>query len=144
MGTLYNQDVAAWAQEQSQLLRSGRFSELDVEHIADEIDDVGRRQLRELANCMALLLCHLLRWQHPAAQRDHVLRKKLEAQRKEVNHLLNESPSLVTKMADVKWLDMVWSKAVALAVSDIGLDCFPENMPWSVSQVMKPDFYPDD
>ncbi|MEY3881055.1 MAG: hypothetical protein RIQ94_1851, partial [Pseudomonadota bacterium] len=37
----YNQDIVAWAQEQAGFIRAGRFDLLDIEHIADEIDDVG-------------------------------------------------------------------------------------------------------
>ena len=39
--TSYDQDVVAWAREQAALLRAGRFGEIDVEHIADEIEDVA-------------------------------------------------------------------------------------------------------
>src|SRR5260370_26527028 len=42
MGTTYEKDVVAWAKEQAQLLRSGQLSDLDVQHIAEEIEDVGK------------------------------------------------------------------------------------------------------
>ena len=38
-GTSYEKDVVAWANEQAALLRAGKFSALDIEHIADEIED---------------------------------------------------------------------------------------------------------
>jgi hypothetical protein len=44
MGTAYETDIVAWACEQAELLRSGNFSAIDVDHIADEIDDVGRSE----------------------------------------------------------------------------------------------------
>lgn len=46
MGTYYDHDVVAWAKEQAALLRAGRFSVLDVEHIAEEIEDVGKSEQR--------------------------------------------------------------------------------------------------
>jgi hypothetical protein len=51
--------VILWSQEQARLLRAGRFSELDIEHLADEIEDVGKSEKRELASRMAVLLAHL-------------------------------------------------------------------------------------
>lgn len=39
MGTRYEQDVVLWAKEQAALLRSGQLSALDIEHIAEEIED---------------------------------------------------------------------------------------------------------
>ncbi len=63
----YDQDVVAWSVEQARLLRAGRFDRLDIEHIADEIEDVGRSQARDLASRLAMLLAHWLRWEyHPA------------------------------------------------------------------------------
>ena len=61
--TRYEKDVVAWSREQAELLRAGRWAELDINHIADEIDDVGKSEQRELANRMAVLLAHLLKWQ---------------------------------------------------------------------------------
>ena len=40
----YDQDVMAWAAEQARLIRTGQFDQLDIEHIADEIDDVGKSE----------------------------------------------------------------------------------------------------
>ena len=38
----YQQDVIGWANEQARLIRAGRFDLLDLEHIAEEIEDVGK------------------------------------------------------------------------------------------------------
>lgn len=58
--TSYDQDIAAWATEQAALLRAGRFDALDIEHLADEIEDVGKSEQRELANRLTVLIAHLL------------------------------------------------------------------------------------
>ncbi|WP_367114716.1 DUF29 family protein [Thiohalocapsa sp.] len=34
---LYEHDYAAWAERTAELLRDGRFSELDVEHLIEEL-----------------------------------------------------------------------------------------------------------
>ena len=60
--TRYDKDVLLWSQEQARLLRARRFDELDIEHLADEIEDVGKSEKRELASRMAVLLAHLLKW----------------------------------------------------------------------------------
>ncbi|WP_419889840.1 DUF29 family protein [Malikia spinosa] len=56
----------------------------------------------------------------------------MKAQRKEVHYVLVESPSLAPKMQEPVWLDTVWARAVAQAVTETGLDCFPEECPWSI------------
>ncbi len=42
MSTAYEKDMVAWASEQAALPRAGDLSALDIEHIAAEIDDVGK------------------------------------------------------------------------------------------------------
>lgn len=128
----YDKDVNAWAQEQARLLRAGRFDLLDVEHVAAEIEDVGKSEQRELANRMAVLLAHLLKWQFQPERRGASWEKTIKAQRKEIGYTLDESPSLRPKLHEPRWLDMVWARAVAQAVNETGLDCFPEQCPWVV------------
>ena len=41
MGTPYEKDVVAWAMEQAALLRAGKLSAIDIEHIAEEIEGMA-------------------------------------------------------------------------------------------------------
>ena len=42
--TLYSQDFPQWTQEQIDSLRHGRWSELDVENLIEELEDLGRSE----------------------------------------------------------------------------------------------------
>lgn len=42
----YEDDVVAWAAEQAKLLREGQLEQLDIEHLAEEIEDVGKSEQR--------------------------------------------------------------------------------------------------
>lgn len=128
----YDKDINAWAVEQARLLRAGRFDLLDVEHVAGEIEDVGKSEQRELASRMSVLLAHLLKWQYQPERRGASWEKTIKAQRKEIAYALDESPSLVPKLNEVRWLDMVWARAVAQAVNETSLDCFPDQCPWAM------------
>jgi hypothetical protein len=128
----YEHDINAWANEQARLLRAGRFDLLDVEHIAGEIEDVGKSEQRELASRMVVLLAHLLKWAHQPDHRGASWQKTITAQRKEISYALEESPSLAPKLQEPRWLDMVWARAIAQAVNETGLDCFPEECPWAI------------
>ena len=52
--TLYERDFYAWANEQTALLRAGKLAEADLEHIAEEIESMGKTEKRELANRLAV------------------------------------------------------------------------------------------
>jgi len=56
---LYDRDIVAWAEEQAHLLRAGRLAELDIEHLAEEIEDLGKSEQRALASRLSVLLAHL-------------------------------------------------------------------------------------
>ena len=144
MGTNYETDVVAWANEQAGFVRSGRFDQLDLKHIAEEIEDVGKSEQRELASRMAVLLAHLLKWENQPARRSKSWQYTLTTQRKEVAYVISEAPSLRTKFSDERWLDIVWSKAKSQAESETGLDIetFPEVCPWPISDVLSEGWLP--
>jgi hypothetical protein len=139
----YEEDVVAWSVDQARLLRAGAFDQLDIAHIAEEIEDVGKSEQRELTSRMGVLIGHLLKWQYQPLRRGASWEKTIKAQRKELLYALDESPSLKTKLSDPRWIDVVWSKGVALAVSETGLDCFPETCDCSMSeQILNPAWWP--
>jgi hypothetical protein len=142
MGTAYEKDVVAWAMEQAALLRSGQLSALDIEHIAEEIEDVGKSEKRELASRMAVLLSHLLKWQHQPGRRGSSWTRTLKEQRKAIAAAIRQTPSLKASLSDPDWLAGVWADAVTKAVDETGLDNFPEDCPWSMEQVLTEEFFP--
>jgi hypothetical protein len=145
MGTRYEQDVVAWANEQAALLRAGKLTAIDVQHIAEEIEDVGKSEQRELASRMSVLLAHLLKWQFQPSRRSKSWQFTIRTQRKEVAYVLHEAPSLRSKFNDAAWLDIVWSKARSAASNETGLDldAFPESLPWPVDDVLSQEFHPE-
>ncbi len=139
----YDKDILAWSQEQAQLIRAGHFELIDVEHVAEEIEDVGKSEQREMINRMAVLLAHLLKWQYQPERRGASWEKTIKAQRKELAYHLDETPSLKPKLLEQRWLDMVWAKAVAQAVSETGLDCFPDECAWEMEEkILNPQWFP--
>ncbi len=142
MRTSYETDVVAWASEQARLIRAGRFDLLDLEHIAEEIEDVGKSEQRELANRMAVLLAHLLKWQHQPDRQGNSWARTIKEQRKGVLSRLDETPSLKSKLTETKWWDGVWADAVAQATDETGIDTLPEVCPWSEAEVLGEGWLP--
>ena len=94
----YESDIVAWANEQAALLRAGQFNMLDLEHIADEIEDVGKSERRELRSRMAVLLAHLLRRQYQEGFRSKSWQRTIKEQRRGIAGCLKETPSLKTDL----------------------------------------------
>jgi hypothetical protein len=139
----YDKDIIAWADEQAALLRAGRLGELDIEHLAEEIEDVGKSERRELASRMSLLLAHLLKWQYQPGRRGSSWARTIREQRRAIAGRLAETPSLKTSLSSPVWIDGVWADAVAKAADETGLTDFPEDCPWPMTEVLATEFLPD-
>ncbi|HEX4715608.1 MAG TPA: DUF29 domain-containing protein [Ktedonobacteraceae bacterium] len=95
MNNLYETDFAAWVGRNVELLRSGRFSEVDVENVAEEIESLGRRDRRELKNRIIEIIEHLLKITLlPDCDSVRGWRVSVVKQRAAIQDLLEESPSL--------------------------------------------------
>ncbi len=140
----YAEDVAAWAVEQARLLRAGQFDLIDIEHIADEIEDVGTSESRELASRMAVLLMHYLKWQFQPSLRTASWYNTAVLQRRMIERRLKRTPSLRTLLSDAEWLADVWDDARIQAVKEtgLGLDAFPEACPWALAEMMLDGWMP--
>jgi hypothetical protein len=145
MGATYQKDVVAWANEQAALLRAGKLSEIDIEHIAEEIEDVGKSEQRELASRMAVLLAHLLKWEFQPDMRSTSWRATIKTQRDRVQIRLQKTPSLAPMLTDADWIADMWADARTLASKEtgIGFAKFPEGCPWTLENAIGPDFWPD-
>ncbi|WP_448511827.1 DUF29 domain-containing protein [Photorhabdus laumondii] len=143
MGTRYETDVVAWANEQAALLRSGKLSQIDIENIAEEIEDVGKSEKRELASRLAALLAHLLKWQFQPGRHSSSWQRTIKEQRKSLLRRIDKTPSLKGYLADKEWLDDAWSDAVASTADETGLDVFPESCIWDMELILSQDFYPE-
>jgi hypothetical protein len=142
MSTAYEEDVAAWAQEQVALLRAGQWALLDVEHIAEEIEDMNISHRHQLAHRMAILMAHLLKWQYQPDQRGKSWINTMRTQREAIGKLLRKMPSLRHMLDDPEWEEEVWKDAVEIAGREAGLIDLPEARVWSLEQVLGLDYLP--
>lgn len=140
----YDEDVIAWANEQARLLRAGRFDLLDIEHLADEVEDVGKSELRELESRMAVLLTHLLKWQYQPERRGRSWEITIRNQRIGISRRLDRTPSLRSSLSDSQWWAEVWSDALIGFERETGkmLDDVPEQCPWILSEILDPYWLP--
>ena len=143
MGTLYEDDVIAWSEQQAALLRAGRWELLDRDNIAGEIEDVGHREKKELRSRFVVLLAHLLKWQFQPSHRGLSWVHTIRTQRAAIEDALDDCPSLQTLLDDPQWLEKTYRRATRDAEAQTQLRVFPAELPWYVGQVLSSDFWPD-
>jgi hypothetical protein len=140
---LYDQDFLAWTEQTAALLRGSRFAEIDVDHLAEEVDDMGKRDLREANGRLRVLLVHLLKWRHQPRKRSRSWRSTIVTQRQEIADLLQQSPSVRRKLS--AGLATTYSAAVARAVAQTNLkeSTLDRQCPFTLNQILDPKFLPD-
>jgi hypothetical protein len=139
---LYDQDFYAWANEQAGLLRAGRLSEADIEHIAEEIESMGKGEKRELVNRLKVLLLHLLKWQYQPGRRGASWQATIRVQRRDLAVHLTDNPSLKALLPEA--IEQAYGNAIIEAVVETGLleSTFSEECPWNFQQMSDPAFWP--
>jgi enoyl-CoA hydratase/carnithine racemase len=93
-GILYERDFAAWAEAQAEALRAGRLDALDVEHLAEEIGDLSKRERDAIESHLETLVLHLLKWRYQPDRRTRSWEATIKVARRNIAKLLRRSPSL--------------------------------------------------
>jgi len=138
----YKQDFYAWLLKSAELIRQRRFSELDVEDVAEELEGMARSDKRQLINRFAVLLAHLLKWQHQPEKRAKSWERSIKEQRKRIHLLLQDSPSLRYEIEDK--ISDAYEIAILTAANETGIDelSLPESCEYSLEEILDQNFYP--
>lgn len=142
MSATYDEDVAAWAKEQVRLLRAGQWALLDVDHIAEEIEDMNVSHRHQLAHRMAILMAHMLKWKYQPNRRGRSWSNTMRTQREAIAKLFLKMPSLRKLLEDAEWDDDVWKDALDIAGREANLLDLPEIREWDFEQILEHGYLP--
>ena len=137
MQLLYEQDYGLWAEQMADLLAAGRFSELDIENLVEEVRDFSKRERDRLLSSLRLIVHHLLKWDYQPQRRSRSWQGTIQRERANISLYLEDSPSLKRYLAD-EWLYKIYAVACADAFKETGLK-FPEICPYGISDVLNRD-----
>ena len=141
--SLYETDFVEWSERTAKLLREGRFEDIDLANVAEEIESLGRSDRRQLRNRMRVLLAHLLKSQVAPGIQTGSWRATILEQRSRLEQLLSDSPSLRSALPAV--VADVYPRAVELASTEMQLpaETFPRQCPYTQEQILS-NFFPAD
>ena len=139
----YEKDFYGWTQEQAALLKAGRFTDLDVQNLIEEVETMGRSEKRALESRLSVLLLHMLKWHYQPARRGNSWSYTIVERRMKFKKVLNENPGLKPEIEKI--LSDAYEYAAVKATHETGLrsDIFPAECPWTLDQLRDKDYYPD-
>ena len=144
MNVLYEADYVAWLDTTLEQLKQKEFDRLDLPHLIEEIDALGREQRHKVESYLIQLLIHLLVYQYWSTEKQWSSRgweKEIDNFRIELNLLL-ESKVLSNYLANI--LEQVYQKARKSAIRKSKLDpiIFPAICPYTLEKILDPDWFP--
>jgi hypothetical protein len=138
----YDDDFVAWTEYQAELLRAGRFAELDIPNLIEEIESLGRSDARSLKSSYRLILMHLLKWDYQPERKSGSWRSTIIRERDNAADLIKDSPSLKRKQDGLFREAYDVARREAAAETGLPESVFPTESPWSLEQAMNPKFFP--
>jgi len=137
---LYNQDFYLWIETISKQLKAGKFAEIDLANLIEEIESMGKSEKRELKSRLIVLLMHLLKWQYQPEKRSESWRSTITEQRICIELLLEDSPSLQPLLIEI--FTDCYEKARLKASEETGmkLNFFPKESPFTLEETLKNSF----
>jgi len=142
---IYDADFLRWTQEQSALLRAGKWAELDQEHIAEELEEMGKEQKLALQSLLRQILVNLIKLEYSPAKapRDKWIEEIIEF-RDQAQARIDATPSLKHHAPEL--FEKAWQLARRAAVKTFELHhervSVPERCPYLIAQVLDPDYFP--
>jgi hypothetical protein len=139
LSVLYEQDETAWLEAMSALAASGRYAEMDHQHLSEYLADMARRDRREVFSRLVVLLSHLLKWEHQPDHRSGSWRGTIREQRRELRQLL-ESGTLHNHAEAVLADAYAEARRQAADETELSLDVFPAEDSRGLDELMaEPD-----
>ena len=134
---LYEEDYLAWIEEQIAHLRAGRWHAVDVPHMLEELECMAGRQRRELYDRLVVLLTHMLKRDRRPDKPSRSWEATIVEQRRQLRKLLEESPSLKSRL-NATALE-AYEDAVEQAAAETGApeEAFPESLPYTLDQILE-------
>lgn len=140
---LYEQDWYAWTLKNAELLRQGHLEEVDLEHLAEELESMGRSERQELVNRLTVLLAHLLKWRYQPERRGKSWRATIKEQRLRLHQHLAENPSLQSRLEESQ--TTAYQYAVLRVTQETPLEetALPTKCPFATEQILDATYWPD-
>ena len=139
---LYDADFAEWTRRNAELLRSGRVAEADLARIAEEIEDMGKRERRSLYSRMRQLIEHLLKWQYRPERRNSTWRRTIVMHPLGIGRLLRDNPSFQPLLEDVVSQSYELASKTAALATNCPRERFPQTCPYTLEQLLDLNFLP--
>lgn len=141
--SLYDRDFCQWIAVTVDLLQENKFTEVDLEHLIEEIADMAKSEKNALKSNLRVVLMHLLKYKYQPRRRSRSWLVTLREHRLRLREALRNSPSLKPYLLQVFAETYEDSRKLAADETGLALDKFPQITIFTPEQALDGDFLPE-
>lgn len=144
----YEQDYFAWTQNQAAALRRAadlriNLPGVDLQHLAEEIEDLGNDTLEKIEGLVVQIVAHLLKLNHcPDANPRNHWRGEITAWRNTVRRRAKRSPTALSRLT----LADLYKDAASQVRAEYGEQDWaarlPQDCPFAIDRILDGDWWP--
>jgi hypothetical protein len=142
-GQIYETDYDTWLADQIRSLQQGKWDELDIPHLVEELEGLNKSNERELESYLVVLLAHLLKWEYQPYMRCGSWGASINYSRNRIAKLFKQQKSLRKRVAEFVPEAYEEAKEWASKETKLRIDLLAENCPYSVEQLLDKSWLPD-
>jgi hypothetical protein len=143
--TLYDTDFAEWTARTAELLRQGRLHEVDLAHVAEEIEDLGKSNFNAARSQLHRMLMHSIKRKIQPERDGTNWLISINSARREILNEIRDSPSLHRRLSDR--IEDIYGEAIEDALLETGLAGgpadlgIPDRCPFALAELLgnRPD-----
>jgi len=142
MSKVYLSDFNLWIDQTAQFLREQRWLEIDMAHLIEEVEDLGKSERRGITSQLIRLLLHLLKWQYQPLRRTDSWLDSITDARTQIELAIADSPSL--RAYPNEQLADIYARARSQAATQTKLEIseFPQDCPYTLELVLSENWLP--
>lgn len=149
--TLYDSDFQHWLEKTINYLKNQQFSQLDIQHLVEELEDLGRSEKKALESNLMILMAHLLKLKiqnNVPEQMKGSWYDSVVEHRQRVCKSLRDTPSLKSylEMAvqsaypDARKVAIKEGKLAKFGIPIPPEEIYPATCPFTLKQLLDDDF----
>ena len=132
----YDSDFYKWTKNQANFLKQKEFSKLDINHLIEEIESLGRSEKRAIESYLANLILHLLKIKYQPGKHTKSWDLSVTNSKYHIDKLLKNNPSLKRYLPEI--LKDAYFTARLNAIDETGLEdkLFPQDCEWTLKEIL--------
>ena len=144
--SLYDQDYHLWLEQTLIQLRSHNFEGVDLDHLIEELESLGKREKRAISSYLMRLCEHLLKIQYWEAERERCFRgwnTEITNFRIEIAEELESSPSLNVFLEEIFVKQYQNGRKLFLKASELDEGLIPYSPKFTLEQALDENWLPN-